>query len=80
MQLIVALIGLILFSAIAFWRPITPLFMFISGLSLILGLEWFDYYTNELGMTVGLILIGYSLLSLGFAYKVALWGGYDNGE
>lgn len=66
----IALVVLVLISALAFWRPIAPLFMIMAGMALMIGLSWYDIYTNEMGMAISLCLIGYSFLCIGYTFKV----------
>lgn len=73
MSLFGAIIILIFLAALAFWKPIAPLFMIMAGISLMLGLYWFDVFTTEIGMAISLGLIAYSLLCIGYAYKVIFW-------
>ena len=78
MSLYGAVIILVFLTVIAFWKPIAPFFMIMAGVSLMLGLYWFDVFTNEIGMAVSLALIAYSLICMGYAFKVALWPGDEN--
>ena len=80
MSLFGAVTILIFLTVIAFWKPIAPLFMLMAGVSLILGLYWFDVFTTEIGMAVSLALIGYALVCMGYAFTVAFLGGSENGE
>lgn len=73
MNLLIAIIPIALFSALAFWKPTAPLFMLVAGGSLIIGLTWYDAYTTNLGLTIGMMMIGYSLVCLGFAVKCIFW-------
>lgn len=83
MQLYVTLIALILVSAIAFWRKgpalfMAVIFMVLSGVALMLGLNWYDTYVNELGLAVSLGLLLYSLVCIGGAFGAIFWTGGDN--
>jgi len=73
MSLYVAIVILVFLSALAFWNPIAPLFMLMAGVSLMLGLYWYDVFTNEMGMAMSLVLIGYSFVCIGYTYKVVFW-------
>lgn len=73
MSLLIAIIPIALFSALAFWKPTAPLFMLVAGGSLIVGLTWYDAYTTNLGLAIGMVMIGYSLVCLGFAFSCILW-------
>ena len=63
----------IFFSLLAFWRHDALMFMLAAGVSIMLGLYWFDTYTNNLGLTIGLSLIGYGFCCLGFAFRMIFW-------
>ena len=69
MSLITTLVALGLLSVLAFWKPNPHLFMIMAGMSLMLGLAWFDIYTNELGLGMSLGFIGYSFMCIGFTFK-----------
>ena len=73
MSLIVAIMPLALFSTLAFYKPSALLFMLIAGGSLMLGLSWFDTYTTNLGLTIGLMMIGYCFVCFGFAFRCIFW-------
>jgi hypothetical protein len=54
--------------------------MMLSGFSSITGLQFYEVYTNEMGMAISLGLVAYSLLCIGYAYKVVFYvGGDDDG-
>ena len=72
---VIQLVPLIFMSVLAFWRPHVLLFLLMSGAALMIGLYWYDAYTNETGLTVSLMLIGYSFVSAAFGMKVMLWAG-----
>jgi hypothetical protein len=72
---LVELVPLIFFSVLAFWRPHVLLFMLVMGISMMVGLYWFDSCTDSTGLTVSLMLIGYSFVAAGFGLKVMLWDG-----
>ena len=65
--MIVAGCAVIFFSLLAFWKYSAPLFMFTAGISIMTGFYWRDTYTNNMGLTVGIILIAYSFVCLIFA-------------
>ncbi len=65
----------IFFSLLAFWRHNALMFMLAAGASTILGFYWFDTYINNLGLTIGLLLIAYGLCCLGFALMSIFWKG-----
>ena len=77
MSLFGAVIVLVFLTVIAFWRPYAPLFMITAGVSLMLGLYWFDVFTNEIGMAISLVLIAYSLVCIGYTFKVIFWQGNE---
>ena len=71
---------LLFFSAIAFWKESHILFLITFGIAVITGLNSPDiiaghYETSGIGLTVGICLIAYSLLCLGFAIRLMFWQG-----
>jgi len=73
MSLVLAGCVVVLFSALAFWRSHFLLFMVAAGASAITGLYWYDTYTNKLGLAISLMLLAYSLICLGFAFRLIFW-------
>jgi len=69
MSLILALSVVAFFSFLGFWRPNPLPFMLAAGASMILGLYWYDVYTTNLGLSVSLMLIMYSLVCIGYAFR-----------
>ena len=69
----VELIPVTLFSILAFWKPNAVLFMLVAGSSLILGLHWYDVYTTNIGLTIGLLLVAYGLFCIGMAFRMLFW-------
>ena len=61
------------FSFLAFWRFNALLFMLAGGASLMVGLQWYDVYTTPAGLTIGLMLIAYALVCIGFAFRCIFW-------
>jgi hypothetical protein len=80
MSLMLALVSVALFSGLAFWKPNGLLFMLIAGGSLMLGLTWYDTYSTDLGLSVGMVMIGYALACLGFGLKCLLWRPSEDEE
>lgn len=74
---IVSLILLAVFSVLAFWKQLAIIYMLLAGMSLMIGLEWYDVYAGELGMAISLVLMAYSLMCVGYAYRFILWSGGD---
>ena len=72
MNLAAGLAILIFFSLLGFWRPRAVLsavvWMVAGGISLALGLYWYNVYTNSMGLSVSLVLIVYWLVCWGYAY------------
>ena len=72
MHLIAGLMALIFFSLLGFWRPSAVLssvvWLVAGGISLALGLYWYNVYTNSMGLSVSLVLIVYWLVCWGYAY------------
>lgn len=62
---LILIIGL---SILAFWKYNAVLFMLLAGASIVFGLYWFDALTTNLGLSLGLMLIAYSLVCIGFAF------------
>ena len=78
MHLIIAVVALLTLSALAFWKPVVaPLFMIMAAMSMMIGLYWYDMYTNELGMSMSLAFIIYSFVCFGLAFKVIFSDGGD---
>jgi len=71
--LVLAGCAVVFFSMLAFWRYNAVMFMLASGASLITGLYWYDAYTDELGLAVGILLVAYSMVCLGFALQCIFW-------
>ena len=57
------------FSFLAFWKPNPVLFMLLAGASIIFGLFWFNVYTSYVGLAAALLLIIYSFVCCGYAFK-----------
>lgn len=66
-------LAVVFFSLMAFWKPNPVLFMLTAGASMMTGLKWFDVYTTDIGLSISLMLIGYSFISFGFAYRFIFW-------
>ncbi len=66
-------VPVIFLSMVAFWRPNAVLFMLAAGASLITGFSWYDTYMTNAGLTISLMLIGYSFACLGFAFRCLFW-------
>ncbi len=75
LMLIVAFMPLVLFSVLSFWRPNPVLFMLSAGVSLMTGFYYYDTYVTNLGLTLGLCLLAFSLFCLGMAYRTLFWKG-----
>lgn len=56
-------------SLLAFWQYNPLLFMLVAGASMIFGLYWFDAFTTNLGLALGLMMIVYALVCVGFAFR-----------
>ena len=69
--------AVVFFSLLAFWKKnrfVTALmFMLAAGTSMIVGLQWYDVYTTNTGLTIGLMLIGYSFTCMAFAFRCLFW-------
>lgn len=68
--------ALFAFSAFAFWRPNVILFMILSGIAMLTGLNTPDMLsgdtTTPMTMGLGLVLVLYSFLCLAYAYRMML--------
>ena len=77
------LVILALLSAVAFWRLHPVLFIITAAMSLMVGLYAPDLLTGNtstpLSLSMGLILVLYAFLNIGFAYRTLFKGGGDNG-
>ena len=73
MQIALTLGVLMIVSVLAFWRPNPILFMVMAGISIALGFNWYDVYLTNLGLTVGLMLIAFSLYCIGMAFRMLFW-------
>jgi len=73
MNLVLAGCAVVFFSCLAVWRYNALPFMLAAGASLMTGLYWYDTYTTELGLGIGLLLIAYSVVCLGFAMQCIFW-------
>lgn len=69
-----------LFSVLAFWRLNALLFMLAAGVSLMVGLQWYDVYTTPAGLTISLMIMAYSLVCLGFAFRCIFHKEYKGEE
>lgn len=65
--MILAFCAVIFFSCLAFWKYDALLFMITAGASVMTGFYWRDTYTNELGLSIGILLVVYGLVCLIFA-------------
>lgn len=70
----------IFFSWLAFWKYNALLFMLAAGSSVMTGFYWYDTYTTNLGLAIGILLVAYSLVCLGFALQCIFWKGKRNEE
>lgn len=71
--LVISCIPLALFSIIAFWKNNSLVFLITAGLSVFIGLKWFDVYTDNTGLAIGILILLYGFLCIGMAIK-ALFG------
>lgn len=81
MSLAMAALAVVFFSVLAFWKENALVFMLAGGVSMMTGLYWHDVYTNNIGLSVALVFIAYSLVCFGFAFRCIFWKKYrDRGE
>lgn len=78
-ELLLTLLVLIAFSFLAFWKSNPILFIVAAGISIMVGLAWYDQYVTNLGLAVGLMLITYSLYCIGMAFRLLFWNR-ESGE
>ena len=71
--LFVSLAFLIIFSGLAFWKPNSVLFMINAGIALMLGLSSYDFFTDKLGLTIGLMLVVYAFFCIAMAFRMSFW-------
>ena len=78
--MILALSVVVFFSVLGFWKPNPLPFMLAAGASLMLGLYWFDVYTTNIGLGISLMMIAYSLVCIGWAFRLIFWKDRLQGE
>ena len=49
------------------------MFMLTGGVSVAIGMLWFDTYDSIFGLAMALMLIAYALVCFGFAYRCIFW-------
>ena len=79
MEAAVQLVPLMFLSVLAFWKPHALLFQIVMGMSLLVGLDWFNAYPTDAGLSISVMLVAYSLVAGAFGLKVMLWDG-DGGN
>lgn len=82
-QGLLLIVPLLLLSGLAFWKPNPLLFMLAAGAAMMTGLYCPDiisgnYSTTPLSLTIGMMLMAYSLVCFGFAYKTLF--GRETGD
>ena len=77
--MILAFFVVVFFSLLAFWRYNALLFMLTAGTSVMTGLYWRDTYTTNLGLSIGILLVTYAFICLGFALG-CIFGRKQAGE
>ena len=62
-------------SAFAFWKENAVLFMIAAGIAMLTGLYTPDIISGypNVGIAAGLMLIAFSLLCCGFAFRMMFW-------
>ena len=76
------IIPLIIISALAFWKENAVLFMIAFGLAWLTGLNAPDILsgnseTTTLGLTLGLMVIGYGMYCAVMAFRLMFWEGKE---
>ena len=74
MSIALAGCAVVLFSLLSFWKYNAITFMLTAGVSLMLGLGWYDVYSTETGLSISLMLVGYSLACAAFAFACIFRG------
>ena len=68
-----ALALLALFSIIGFWKCNAVILMLTAAASIFWGIYYFDTFVTNLGLSVGIVVIAYALVCLGFAFRCIFW-------
>jgi len=68
-----SLLFLLGMSWLAFWKPNDVLFMILAGVSIVFGFYWYDTFSTNLGLAMGLMLFAYALFCVGMALRVLFW-------
>ena len=69
LALAISFIPLALFSVLAFWKPNALLFMLTGTIAIFIGLFFYDVYTEDVGLAIGMCIIAYGLVSYGYAFR-----------
>jgi hypothetical protein len=84
MEFLIGLIILIALSYMAYWRGNPVFFMLVAGASIIIGLYTPDALGSlgysTFGVSIGLMLIGYSFVNIGLAFGSLFRGPSDEEE
>lgn len=67
-------------SYLAFWRWNPVLFMLTAGASIVFGFYWYDAFTTNLGLALGLMMMAYALVCVGFAFRCIFWRNKEINE
>ena len=68
MSLTLAGCAIVFFSLLAFWKYNAILFMIAAGVSMMVGLQWYDVYTTDTGLSISLMMIAYCFVCFGFGF------------
>lgn len=73
LAIFVQFLPLVFFCVLAFWKNNPVLFMLAAGAALFNGIYWYDKYDSPIGLSIGLILIAFSVYCLGMAFRYIFW-------
>ena len=71
-EVLAVLTALVVFG-LALWKPNPVLFMVAAGILIISGFKWWDYFPDDVGLATSLMLVAFSFVNLGLAYRVLFW-------
>lgn len=68
-EMMVYLIPLIFFSVLSFWHLNAVLFLLTAGISVMLGLSWYNNFETSPGLTIALVLVAYGVVCICYAFR-----------
>ena len=72
-ELLISLIVLIFFSAVALWKQNAVVFLLAAGTAIVLAFAWYDTYTTNLGLGISLMIVAYALVCMGWGFRLLFW-------